>query len=61
MAASEPRHGLSREVPFRPGAEGVPAPGGSGEAAGVALHIYGTDLDRVGSSVRRFYDLPVRD
>ena len=24
----------------------------------VSLHIYGTDLSRVGSSVRRFYDLP---
>lgn len=26
----------------------------------VSLHIYGTDLDRIGSSARRFYDLPVR-
>ena len=24
----------------------------------ISLHIYGTDLRRVGSSVRRFYDLP---
>ncbi|MEU9843880.1 cysteine dioxygenase family protein [Actinomadura sp. NPDC048032] len=32
-----------------------------GDTTAVSLHIYGTDLDRVGSSVRRFYDLPVRD
>ncbi|GAA4332613.1 cysteine dioxygenase family protein [Actinomadura luteofluorescens] len=31
-----------------------------GDATAVSLHIYGTDLDRVGSSVRRFYDLPIR-
>jgi hypothetical protein len=24
------------------------------------MHIYGTDISRVGSSVRRVYDLPVR-
>ncbi|MEU5875910.1 cysteine dioxygenase family protein [Spirillospora sp. NPDC047279] len=32
----------------------------AGDDIAVSLHIYGTDLDRVGSSVRRFYDLPVR-
>lgn len=26
----------------------------------ISLHIYGTDLSRIGSSVRRYYDLPVR-
>jgi 3-mercaptopropionate dioxygenase len=26
----------------------------------ISIHIYGTDLSRVGSSVRRRYDLPVR-
>jgi 3-mercaptopropionate dioxygenase len=31
-----------------------------GDEPAVSLHIYGTDLDRVGSSARRFYDLPVR-
>src|SRR6185437_6152465 len=31
-----------------------------GDSAAISLHIYGTDLDRIGSSVRRFYDLPVR-
>jgi hypothetical protein len=25
-----------------------------------SLHVYGTDLGRIGSSARRFYDLPVR-
>ncbi|WP_233510029.1 cysteine dioxygenase family protein [Actinomadura craniellae] len=29
-----------------------------GDDTAVSLHIYGTDLRRVGSSVRRFYDLP---
>jgi 3-mercaptopropionate dioxygenase len=31
-----------------------------GDSTAVSLHIYGTDLDRIGSSARRFYDLPVR-
>lgn len=31
-----------------------------GDSTAISLHIYGTDLDRIGSSVRRFYDLPVR-
>lgn len=26
----------------------------------ISLHIYGTDLDHIGTSVRRYYDLPVR-
>ncbi|MFI6517846.1 cysteine dioxygenase [Spirillospora sp. NPDC050679] len=30
----------------------------TGDDTAVSLHIYGTDLRRVGSSVRRFYDLP---
>jgi 3-mercaptopropionate dioxygenase len=30
------------------------------ETTAVSLHIYGTDLSRIGSSVRRWYDLPVR-
>ncbi|SNS82772.1 cysteine dioxygenase family protein [Actinomadura mexicana] len=29
-----------------------------GDDTAVSLHIYGTDLNRIGSSVRRFYDLP---
>jgi predicted metal-dependent enzyme (double-stranded beta helix superfamily) len=32
----------------------------TGADVAVSLHVYGTDLSRVGSSVRRFYDLPVR-
>jgi 3-mercaptopropionate dioxygenase len=26
----------------------------------IAIHVYGTDLARIGSSVRRYYDLPVQ-
>lgn len=26
----------------------------------IQLHVYGTDLGRLGTSVRRVYDLPVR-
>ncbi len=32
-----------------------------GTTVGISLHIYGTDLRRTGSSVRRTYDLPVID
>jgi 3-mercaptopropionate dioxygenase len=31
-----------------------------GSSTAVSLHVYGTDISRVGSSVRRVYDLPVR-
>jgi predicted metal-dependent enzyme (double-stranded beta helix superfamily) len=30
------------------------------DSTAISLHIYGTDLSRIGSSVRRYYDLPVR-
>jgi predicted metal-dependent enzyme (double-stranded beta helix superfamily) len=30
------------------------------EETTISLHIYGTDIGRIGSSVRRVYDLPVR-
>jgi predicted metal-dependent enzyme (double-stranded beta helix superfamily) len=29
-----------------------------GDRTAISLHIYGTDLSRIGSSVRRYYDLP---
>jgi predicted metal-dependent enzyme (double-stranded beta helix superfamily) len=29
-----------------------------GEETAISLHIYGTDVARIGSSVRRYYDLP---
>jgi predicted metal-dependent enzyme (double-stranded beta helix superfamily) len=32
----------------------------AGEDTAIPIHIYGTDISRVGSSVRRYYDLPVR-
>lgn len=32
-----------------------------GDETAISLHVYGTDISRVGSSVRREYDLPVRD
>jgi hypothetical protein len=31
-----------------------------GDTVAVSMHVYGTDLARAGSSVRRVYDLPVR-
>jgi predicted metal-dependent enzyme (double-stranded beta helix superfamily) len=31
-----------------------------GDHTAISIHIYGTDVSRVGSSVRRQYDLPVR-
>ena len=32
-----------------------------GEETAISIHIYGTDVSRIGSSVRRYYDLPVRE
>jgi 3-mercaptopropionate dioxygenase len=32
----------------------------AGEDTAISIHIYGTDVSRIGSSVRRRYDLPVR-
>jgi 3-mercaptopropionate dioxygenase len=31
-----------------------------GDHTAISIHIYGTDVSRVGSSVRRYYDLPAR-
>jgi 3-mercaptopropionate dioxygenase len=31
----------------------------AGAETAISLHIYGTDISRMGSSVRRIYDLPV--
>jgi 3-mercaptopropionate dioxygenase len=31
-----------------------------GDTIAVSMHVYGTDISRVGSSVRRVYDLPIR-
>jgi 3-mercaptopropionate dioxygenase len=31
-----------------------------GATTAVSMHVYGTDISRVGSSVRRVYDLPIR-
>lgn len=31
-----------------------------GDQTAISVHIYGTDISRIGSSVRREYDLPVR-
>ena len=30
-----------------------------GDDTAISIHIYGTDVSRIGSSVRRSYDLPV--
>jgi 3-mercaptopropionate dioxygenase len=32
----------------------------AGDRTAISIHVYGTDVSRVGSSVRRYYDLPVR-
>ncbi len=32
----------------------------AGDTTAVSLHVYGTDLNRIGSSVRRYYDVPIR-
>jgi 3-mercaptopropionate dioxygenase len=31
-----------------------------GTETAISIHVYGTDVSRIGSSVRRYYDLPVR-
>ena len=31
-----------------------------GDVTAISIHIYGTDVSRIGSSVRRYYELPVR-
>ena len=30
-----------------------------GDGVAISLHVYGADITRLGSSVRRIYDLPV--
>ena len=30
-----------------------------GDEVAISIHVYGTDVSRIGSSVRRYYDLPV--
>jgi 3-mercaptopropionate dioxygenase len=32
----------------------------AGDHTAISIHIYGTDVSRIGSSVRRYYDLPVQ-
>ena len=32
----------------------------AGDDVAISIHVYGTDVSRIGSSVRRYYDLPVR-
>ena len=31
----------------------------AGDRSAISIHVYGTDVTRIGSSVRRYYDLPV--
>jgi 3-mercaptopropionate dioxygenase len=33
----------------------------SGDQTAISIHVYGTDISRIDSSVRRVYNLPVRD
>jgi 3-mercaptopropionate dioxygenase len=32
----------------------------AGDRTAISIHVYGTDVSRVGSSVRRYYELPIR-
>jgi len=32
----------------------------AGDETAISIHVYGTDVRLIGSSVRRYYDLPVR-
>jgi predicted metal-dependent enzyme (double-stranded beta helix superfamily) len=32
----------------------------AGDEVAISIHVYGTDVSRIGSSVRRYYDLPVK-
>ena len=32
----------------------------AGDGTAISIHVYGTDVSRIGSSVRRYYELPVR-
>jgi predicted metal-dependent enzyme (double-stranded beta helix superfamily) len=32
----------------------------AGDRTAISIHVYGTDVSRIGSSVRRCYDLPVQ-
>lgn len=64
---SERPHPAVDGDPHRAGGDGKrPRPPGdihrvtnSGATAGVSLHVYSTDIGRIGNSVRRTYDLPI--
>ena len=32
----------------------------TGDGTAISIHVYGTDVTRIGSSARRYYDLPIR-
>jgi predicted metal-dependent enzyme (double-stranded beta helix superfamily) len=32
----------------------------AGDVTAISIHVYGTDVSRIGSSVRRYYDQPIR-
>ena len=34
--------------------------GNPGDRTAISIHVYGTDLSRIGSSALRYYDLPIR-
>ena len=31
----------------------------AGDGTAISIHVYGTDVSRIGMSARRYYDLPV--
>ena len=52
--AEELRPGLVGEARITVGAADLASALGSG-----SIHVYGTDVSRIGSSVRRYYDHPI--
>jgi predicted metal-dependent enzyme (double-stranded beta helix superfamily) len=31
----------------------------AGDGMAISIHVYGTDVSRIGTSARRYYDLPI--
>jgi hypothetical protein len=49
--------GISRRPDVLPAEQRVGDPDGYRTA--ISIHVYGTDVSRIGTSARRYYDLPV--
>ena len=55
---SRPSRGRRDEELFTPG--DIHRVGNPGDGTAISIHVYGTDLSRIGSSLLRYYDLDVR-